>query len=393
VTGNLHGQAGQDQLGSGNLPYIIFIRPGPSHSLDDVLPHAMALGSRFRGEYWTHGGYNADMPTGNLRLRVLQSRGERNLPSYVDFWRVAMQRADDLRHDALKETVVVSYDPMKTGLLASRVATRIGALLVCEVNGTFGDPAIFSDAGSAVGRRLRSLQTRLLGAYVLRRADGVKLLFDHQLAGFAKPGKRAMIRRFTDIAHIDRFYEGPEEPIVLMAGYPYRLKGTDILFKAFASIADAFPEWKLVLIGHQLAEGMQRDKLAHPRVQVLPGMRQIELARWISRCAIVAQPSRTEAMGRVLVEAAAAGKCRIASDVNGIPTVIDNGNDGLLVPGEDTHALASGLATLMSDANLRRRLGSNARVRALREFSVEAYLDHYSEFLAALLRHCRKDLT
>jgi glycosyltransferase involved in cell wall biosynthesis len=367
-------------------PYLLFLKPGPSNSLTDIEPHATVLSRRFRGELWTHGCYEADRTIASFRLRVIQVKKEGSISAYLAFWKGVMGRAAQLRAEGHSRIVVIAYDPLKTGLLASRAAKLLRCPLVCEVNGTYGDPAIFSDTGTGFRRQLRLMQAKLLGRYVLRRADCVKLLFDRQLAGFGTPAKGALIRRFIDIAYIDRFYQGPEEPFVLMVGYPFKLKGTDILFRAFVSLADEFPQWKLVLIGHLLNEGMKREGLSHPRVTTLRGMPQPELAQWVSRCAIVAQPSRTEAMGRVLIEAAAAGKCRIASRVNGIPTVVNDGVDGMLVPKEDEQALADGLRKLMTDATLRRRLGDAARDRALREFSTETYLDHYEELLSAVVK-------
>ena len=118
-------------------------------------------------------------------------------------------------------------------------------------------------------------------------------------------------------------------------------------------------------------------------------MKQPELAEWMSRCAIFALPSRTEAMGRVLIEAGAAAKCRLASRFGGIPTVIEDGVDGLLVEKENVDELSATLARLMQDAPLRCRLGDAARVRAGREFSGNAYLEHYVEFVSSVLARRR----
>lgn len=227
---------------------------------------------------------------------------------------------------------------------------------------------------------------RLTSDYVLKRADGVKLLFDEQLQNFGQPRRSALTRRFFDIAYVDRFFEGSEEPIILLVGYPYRRKGADVLYKAFLSLAPRFPEWKLVMIGHELKSSMDAAGYSHAQVTVLAGMPQTQLVEWVARCSIIAQPSRSEAMGRIFLEAAAAGKCRIGTAVNGIPTVIDDGVDGLLVPKEDIEALAHALESLMANPQLRRRFGAAAKARASREFTYEAYLDHYTEFFEALCR-------
>jgi glycosyltransferase involved in cell wall biosynthesis len=122
------------------------------------------------------------------------------------------------------------------------------------------------------------------------------------------------------------------------------------------------------------------------QIKALPGVPQRELAQWMSRCTIFALASRSEAMGRVLIEAAAAGKCRIATRVGGIPTVIEDGRDGLLVKKGSIAELTVGLRTLMGDAALRQRLAAEAQRRVAREFSGSAYLTHFEELIAATLR-------
>ena len=65
----------------------------------------------------------------------------------------------------------------------------------------------------------------------------------------------------------------------------------------------------------------------------------------------------------------------------GIPTVIQDGVDGLLVPPGDPSALAEKLAELMSSESLREQLGAQALARAKREFTVEAYFGQHPRLL------------
>jgi len=163
------------------------------------------------------------------------------------------------------------------------------------------------------------------------------------------------------------------------------IKGVDILVQAFLRIAGRYPNWKLVLIGHRIPNELQALDIKHTQILALPGLPQEELAKWMSRCAILAMASRSEAMGRVLLEAAAAGKCRIATRVDGIPTVITDGVDGMLVEKNNVEALTAGLEILLGNGELRKRLGAAARLRAVDEFSPRAYLAHYSELIGATL--------
>jgi glycosyltransferase involved in cell wall biosynthesis len=116
--------------------------------------------------------------------------------------------------------------------------------------------------------------------------------------------------------------------------------------------------------------------MRHPSVQVRRAMPHAEVVEWIGRCAVLVLPSRTEAMGRVLVEAAAAGKPRIGSRVGGIPDVIRHDEDGLLFESGNESELACALERLLSSGNLRRRLGRAAEQRALTEYSNNRFLEH-----------------
>jgi len=149
---------------------------------------------------------------------------------------------------------------------------------------------------------------RLLGSFVLRRADAVRLLFAGQLKNLYLVTFYDA-RSATSLLHSYRsLLSGLGEPIILAAGFPLKVKGVDVLAKAFQRIAPKYPTWRLVLIGHQIPEELAACGIESPQIVALPGLLQSELAEWMSRCAILALVSRSEAMGRVLLEGAAAGK-------------------------------------------------------------------------------------
>ena len=71
-------------------------------------------------------------------------------------------------------------------------------------------------------------------------------------------------------------------------------------------------------------------------------------------------PSRSEGLGRVVVEAFCRGRGVVASRVGGIPDIVDDGRTGLLVPPGDADALADALVRALSDRTLAERLGAAA---------------------------------
>ena len=175
--------------------------------------------------------------------------------------------------------VVLSYDPFKGGLLAWRVSRVLGGAFLCEVNGQYGDPNNLVFVHSALWRWIRLRQMRLLGAFVLHRAHGVRLLFAGQLANFATVCPNTVVRHFFALSFTERFSPAPEEPVVLCVGFPFERKGVDVLARAFTRIAARHPHWRLLLIGHRVPEQLRERGLEHPQIEALPGMPQLQLRR------------------------------------------------------------------------------------------------------------------
>jgi glycosyltransferase involved in cell wall biosynthesis len=365
--------------------YLVLVRKGPSWHPGDLEPLCLLLSKRFAGELWAFGSYDADMMIGRIRLRAVKERSSVHVWNLARFGRHVLRWADELRAAHKPGLVVICFEPFKGGLLALYTARRAKGALICEVNGVYASPSNVADTRFAWMRAMRQYLRRLVGAFVVRRATAVRLLFADQLRGFARLPANVVIRQFFDKSNTERFYPGAEEPLVLAVGFPFRVKGFDILCEAFRRVALRHPAWKLVLIGHRVPEELRAGGFEHPQIAAYPGVLQTDVAQWMSRCAIFALPSRTEAMGRVLIEAGAAGKCRLATRVDGIPTVVEDGVDGMLIEKENVVELSAALETLMQDAALRSRLGQAARRRVAQEFSPEAYLQHYAELVDCAL--------
>ena len=75
-----------------------------------------------------------------------------------------------------------------------------------------------------------------------------------------------------------------------------------------------------------------------------------------------------------IIEAFAAGVAVVATPVGAIPEVIQNGQNGILVPTGDSEALAGALELLIADPSLRRRLGNNARSDHAKRYEMRSYI-------------------
>jgi len=104
-----------------------------------------------------------------------------------------------------------------------------------------------------------------------------------------------------------------------------------------------------------------------------------DVTRWLQCFDAFVLPSLAEGMSNTLLEAMASGVAPVASRVGGNPEVIEEGRSGLLFDAGDANALAACLKTLALDSQTRRQLGTGARQRVQRCFSLHEMLENYAE--------------
>ena len=98
---------------------------------------------------------------------------------------------------------------------------------------------------------------------------------------------------------------------------------------------------------------------------------------------VVDRAGNVDGLPNVLLEAMAAGRAVIASRVAGIPDVVTDGVDGILVEEKDVAGLAAALARLAGDPALRQRLGASARAMVTRRLSWDQAARTFEESYAA----------
>ncbi len=149
-------------------------------------------------------------------------------------------------------------------------------------------------------------------------------------------------------------------------------KGTFDLIPAFARIARGHPDAKLVIGGNGQVE--EADKL----VKDLSMDGRVILAGWVDgqkkqalleASGIYILPSYNEGLPMSVLEAMAAGVAVITTRVGGIPELITNGVDGLLIEAGDQDGLAEAISALVSDEGLRKRLAEAGRMRVENHYS------------------------
>ena len=189
-------------------------------------------------------------------------------------------------------------------------------------------------------------------------------------AGGSEPGE-------DDPAVLGRLADLPDEPFVLFVGALRAIKGVGELLAAYERLDSPPP---LVLIGT-----CEPDTPAiPPSVRVLTDVPHEAVLAACARCLFGVMPSLfPEPFGTVVCEVMSCGRPVIGTEPGGHTDLIDDHETGLLVPRGDVEALAAAMAELLSEPELRERLGEAARIRA-GEFSPAASLSRYERLYAEL---------
>jgi glycosyltransferase involved in cell wall biosynthesis len=285
-----------------------------------------------------------------------------------------------------KYDAIIAYGPFKTGLAGYLLKKITGAKLIIEVP---GNPwKSFSYESGVLDRidRLKIKIGNLLVRFVINGADHVKLLYPSQLDGYKSPEKN-QISVFHNLVPISIFKTTEiYDKYILFLGHPFFLKGVDILIKAFQSICHEFPDYRLKIVGfcpdkkyyEKLADGNHRIELCNP-------VFYDEAMRLMSKCSLFILPSRTEAMGRVLIEAMAFKKPIIASNVDGIPHYIKNDFNGLLFQVGNVGDLAEKMRYMLYHPEHAATLAKNGHEFVHTHFSEERFVECFKEMVEKVL--------
>jgi glycosyltransferase involved in cell wall biosynthesis len=172
---------------------------------------------------------------------------------------------------------------------------------------------------------------------------------------------------------------------LLFAGRIGARKGTFELLRAFARLAKQFPSATLVCAGDGDSDKLRQlaSELGVADRLECPGWLSAEqMAVELQRASIFALPSHQEGVPMALLEAMSRSLPVLTTPVGGIPEVVENDRNGILVTPGDVDAIEAALERLLQSGDERERLGTAARATIAERFS----LDSTIEQLAALYR-------
>jgi glycosyltransferase involved in cell wall biosynthesis len=276
------------------------------------------------------------------------------------------------------------------GAIAALAARRSGLPLVVSLHGS--DVAV-SEKNATFGRAARSAFARAAAVTapsddLLERAQALGAREPLEAIPYgadvealtAAPGEADRLRARLGLT--------PERIVVAGVGRFIDVKGFSYLIDAVAAARPSCPELHLVLVG----DGDLREELeARARALGLsdsvsfPGVaRRDEIAAYFAASQIVVVPSvhargLVDGLPNVALEAMAAGKPLIATRVGGLPQLVRDGENGLLVEEKDPAGLAAAIVSLANDSERRSRLGESAQAEIRDERSWDAVARRFVE--------------
>ncbi len=208
------------------------------------------------------------------------------------------------------------------------------------------------------------------------------------------PSDYTIIPNGIDLPHFSRqvtpleqFCDGKLN--ILFVGRMEKRKGFKYLLGAYEKVKRELPQCRLIVVGPQ-----DRSYGKYQRLAVKRNLKDVvftgyvsyeELPRYYKSADIFCSPATCwESFGLVLLEAMAAGKPTVASDIAGYAAVVNDGVDGLLVKPRDEKALAGTILQLLQDGSLRERMGEMGKVKAgdySWEKVAQQVMNYYQELL------------
>jgi glycosyltransferase involved in cell wall biosynthesis len=309
------------------------------------------------------GSAAAGSPTRDATFTLVPVFRPRKLDGSV-FWLTLPVRLARLLRELRPDAVLCQTAFEGAAALLARRVARVPAKVVVEVHGDwrtstrlYGSPA----------RRLVARAADAVAVAALRRGDAVRTVspFTSGLVRDLAVEPAAEFPAFMDLVpFVGAPAALPERPVALFVGVLEGYKNVDGLAEAWRLAAPRVPGAALHVVGKgtrtDVVEALIRDLGVRWDEELIPQ----EVSTALDDAWVLVLPSRSEGMGRVLVEAFCRGRGIVGTRAGSIPNLVEDGVSGLLVELGDVAALADAIVRVLSDRALAARLAAGAQAAA-----------------------------
>jgi len=271
--------------------------------------------------------------------------------------------AEELRSNPA-DAVLVQGAQETALVLAARALTRSRAKVILDLH---GDWRAATRLYGAPLRRVFAPFGDLLSRMAVRQADGVRTISAYT-TGLVRSEGVEPAAEFPAFMDLEPFVAEqpaslPSEPRALFVGVLERYKAIDVLAAAWPLVLARLPGAALRIVGRgTMTETVESLLEAFPEsVSWAPSVPADAISAELDAATVLVLPSRSEGLGRVVVEAFCRGRGVVGSRVGGIPDLVTDGQTGLLVPPENATALGEALVRALGEDGLAAGFGAVAR--------------------------------
>lgn len=151
----------------------------------------------------------------------------------------------------------------------------------------------------------------------------------------------------------------------------HRIYNPELAIQALAVLKDEFPEIHLWMIGPDKGDGSLQNTIllaktlqVAERVEFIPGVAKSDVPLWLNKGDIFLNTSNYDNTPVSVMEAMACGLCLVSTNVGGIPYLLKENVDALLIPPNDPEAMTNAIRRVLTEPALAARLSASARFRA-----------------------------
>ena len=255
---------------------------------------------------------------------------------------------------------VVVQNAHETALaLVARAVVRARTPVILDLHGDWR--AATRLYGSPLRRLLQPIGD-VVAQLAVRRADAVRTISAWTTGLVRELGVEpaAVFPAFVDAASFRASPPRPlpDEPRALYVGVLERYKGFDVLAAAWPEVARALPDARLHVVGRGSLGASAAALVRGGDVEWDEALAPGEVAAALDEATGLVLPSRAEGLGRIVIEAFCRARPVVGGRAGGIPDILEDGRNGLLVKPGDSEALAEAVLRVLRDRALAERLGA-----------------------------------
>lgn len=298
---------------------------------------------------------------------------------------------------ATKMAEVAEYENLDVLHVHYAIPHAISAYLAKQILGEKGPRIVTTLHGTDITLVGRDTSYLPITRFGIEASDGVTAVSESlrcdTVRHFAPSKEIAVIPNFVDPDRfkpigdplVRHFAEADESLVCHISNFRPVKRVLDVV-EIFRRIQEKLPA-RLLMVGdgpdRSRAEAFCREHGLCDRIIFLGHLPNLETV--LGGCDLFLLPSETESFGMAALEAMASEVPVIATRTGGLPEVVEDGEAGYLFPVGDVESMAARSIEILSDRNLRRRLGENARRIAIERFSAERIIPKYVEFYDSVL--------